>query len=284
MNSNSDLNNTSDFSENSEASDTLSIEDFFKQLEAKEKDLDISSEMVIEIEESDFHEPKIPAFKPVETTPAALPPIVSSLDPPILPVFPAAAVPTKQPEIYDSAAEMANLREQVSRMESERLEYQETARRRQSEFENYKSRTERERGETFRNQLGNLTVQMLPVLDNMNRALDATHRIAAEKTTEFQRFVEGIELVSQQLNEILAEMGVQPITAVGETFDPHLHEAVATEINDELPTNTITAELLRGYRIGDRTIRPSMVKVSAGSQSGRLPELPTVLRNAHTSE
>jgi molecular chaperone GrpE len=57
-------------------------------------------------------------------------------------------------------------------------------------------------------------------------------------------------------------MGVQPIIAVGEPFDPHFHEAVATEETDEFPPQTVTAELLRGYRIGDKVIRPSMVKVS----------------------
>ncbi len=69
-------------------------------------------------------------------------------------------------------------------------------------------------------------------------------------------------LVNQQLGEVLEEMGVQPIVAVGEPFDPHFHEAVATETNDEVPPHTITAELLRGYRIDDKVIRASMVKVS----------------------
>ncbi len=70
-------------------------------------------------------------------------------------------------------------------------------------------------------------------------------------------------MVNQQLNEVLSDMGVQPIISVGEAFDPLFHEAVATEETDKIPPHTITAELLRGYRIGDRVIRPSMVKVSA---------------------
>jgi len=80
-------------------------------------------------------------------------------------------------------------------------------------------------------------------------------------------------LVSQQLNEILAEMGVQPILAVGERFDPHYHEAVATETNDDFPSQTVTAELLRGYRLGEKIIRPSMVKVSMTTSTGSLPPL-----------
>ncbi len=70
-------------------------------------------------------------------------------------------------------------------------------------------------------------------------------------------------LVSQQLNEILAEMGVQPIASVGESFDPHFHEAVATEETEKVSPHTIIEELLRGYRIGEKVIRPSMVKVAS---------------------
>ena len=69
-------------------------------------------------------------------------------------------------------------------------------------------------------------------------------------------------LVNQQVNEVLAEMGVQPIMTKGEAFDPHFHEAVATEERDDLPHNTISGEMLRGWRIGNKVIRHSMVKVT----------------------
>ena len=82
------------------------------------------------------------------------------------------------------------------------------------------------------------------------------------KRDEFKQFFDGIALVNQQINEVLSGMGVQPITTVGETFDPNFHEAVATEENTDLPPNTISAELLRGYRIGNMVIRHSMVKVT----------------------
>jgi len=74
-------------------------------------------------------------------------------------------------------------------------------------------------------------------------------------------------LVSHQVNDVLAEMGVQPIATVGETFDPHYHEAVATEESADLDPNTISAELLRGYRIGERVIRHSMVRVTKQKMS-----------------
>lgn len=242
--------------EEADTDNTLSIDEFFKQLEAKEKDLDISSELVIEFEDSDSISEDIPDF------------IKADLQPSIeIETFsPKAAAPNdiapNQVDVFKLQTEIQNLQNQLAQRDTERLEMFENARRRQSDFDNYKKRTERERSETFRNQLSTLATQMLPVVDNLNRALDLTNTIAEEKPQDFQQFFEGIVLVSQQLNEILAEMGVQPINAVGETFDPHFHEAVAAEADHEVPPNTVTMELQRGYKIGDKVIRPSMVKVS----------------------
>lgn len=255
-----------------ETDNTLSIDEFFRQLEAKEKDLDISSEMVIEFEEADSIEQNTPVFLQAESPSVEVETFSQSA------FVPNQSIPN-QGEISTLQTEISNLKNQLAQREAERTELFENARRRQSDFENYKKRTERERGETFRNQLGTLATQMLPVVDNLNRAMDLTNTIADEKPQDFQQFFEGIVLVSQQLNEILAEMGVQPIVAVGETFDPHLHEAVATETNDEFSPNTVTKELLRGYRIGEKVIRASMVKVSTSdSQSGNLPDLNSVLQ------
>ncbi len=260
MNSNPDSQQTADFSQEAETSEAISIDEFFKQLEAKEKDLDISSEMIIEIEESDCEEPKLSGF-------------VKSGFPGVQPEKPSPNENlSNQLESFSQKNEILKLQDQLAKLESERAAMFENNRRRHNDFENFKNRTERERGETFRNQLSNLATQMLPVLDNMNRALDSTKDIASERATDFQQFFEGVEMVNQQLNEILADMGVQPINAVGENFDPHRHEAVATEVTDEFPSNTISAELLRGYRIGDWIIRPSMVKVSVSSNSGRLSQ------------
>lgn len=238
-------------------SNTLSIDDFFRQLEAKEKDLDISSELVIEIEDSDFADAGIPEFVKPEPAP-------ESKTVPYTHNFAEGYGNDRAVAVLKE--EVAELQTKIAAMETERARLNETNRRRHSEFENFKNRTERERSETFRNQLSNLALQMLPVVDNLNRALDSTEAVSDGKSRDFQQFFEGIILVSQQLNEILAEMGVQPIPALGKPFDPHLHEAVATEAAAELPVNTVTAELLRGYQIGDKVIRPTMVKVSTGSE------------------
>ena len=260
MNPKPDSQNTKEVSEELETDNTLSIDEFFKELEAKEKDLDITSDLVIEIDQSETQVQDISDFLQMDVSiaPNKLETVTANAD--------AFEHNSLQPiDNFDLQSEIENLQNQIARMETERVELFEIARRRQTDFENYKNRTERERGETFRNQIGNLATQMLPVVDNLNRAMDSSGQITEESSQDFKQFFEGIVLVSQQLNEILAEMGVQPIVAVGEAFDPHFHEAVATEINDEFPSQTVTSELLRGYRIGDKVIRPSMVKVSTGS-------------------
>ncbi|MCU1289349.1 MAG: grpE [Acidobacteria bacterium] len=257
MISNKNLQNTEDFNEEIEADEPISVDDFIKELEAKEKDLHISSDLVIEIGDSDFAETGITEFAHVklpvqnETAPAA--DFFS-------PVFPNSKTFS---ELED---EISRLKTQLAKMEIERDEIYESSRRRQRDFENYKNRTERERQETFASQINNLATQILPVLDNLNRALDFANDAADEKAKEFQQFFHGIYLVNQQLNEVLSGMGVSLIASVGEPFDPHYHEAVAIEETGNFPPNTISTELLRGYRIGNRVIRPSMVKVAAAVQ------------------
>jgi molecular chaperone GrpE len=103
----------------------------------------------------------------------------------------------------------------------------------------------------------------LPVVDNLARALDAERSVETSESKEFKHFLHGVELISKQLNDVLESFGVQPIAAVGERFDPHIHEAVVTEASDKYEPDTVIEELARGYRIGERLLRPAMVKVAA---------------------
>lgn len=230
-----------------EAEDSLSIDDFLKELEAKEKDLHISEESVIEIEGEDEAEAQIPDFLLKETAGETALPEIS---------------PAKITTSSNDAKENKLLRRQLAQLEVECQELKTVIQRRQTDFENFRQRTERERSETFSSQIGNLAKQLLPVLDNLNRALDVAPDISEGKQQDFQHFFDGIVLVNQQLNEVLAGMGVVPIISLGEPFNPLYHEAVSAEKSEEFPPNTVTEELLRGYRIGERVIRPAMVKVS----------------------
>ncbi len=263
MNFNEQMENLEDAVQEISADNSPSIDDFIRELEAKEKDLHISSDLEIEVEDSDFAESDLPDFMKQEL---GIEPVAP---PPAAPAPSAAPAPATPAARTENAAEieeqLRQMKRQVTKMEAERFELSETMRRRQTDFENFKKRVERERSESFVNQIGNLAKQMLPVLDNLNRALDFAGQDRHAKTPDFQQFFDGIVLVNQQLSEVLAEMGVMPIASVGEPFDPHYHEAVAVEPAAGVPANTITGELLRGYRLGDKVIRAAMVKVSTAA-------------------
>jgi molecular chaperone GrpE len=232
--------------------ETDSVDEFIRQLEEKEKDLHITAETtIIEIAEA-FEGGELPdfikgdfTFEPTATVPAAAP----------------APAKEKAPKSNKLEKEIADLKDQITALEAESKELRVASQRRAKDFENFKSRSERERKETFQAQIGNLATRMLPALDNLNRAVDFALALPNDDRENIQQFLDGIVLINQQVNDVFAEMGVQPIATVGHVFDPHYHEAVATEESEELEPNMISAELLRGYRIGDRVIRHSMVKV-----------------------
>jgi len=241
---------------------TSSVDDFIKELEAKEKDLHITSDMTIEIEESEFDEVNIPEFvqKDLPKTPA---------DPPAMPARPPVVSEGLKTQVFELQTEVESLKVRLTAMRAERNEVQEKSDRRLKDFENYKYRMDRERRGAFIDQISNLASQMLPVLDNLSRALDSADSIEAEEGPEFEQFHDGIVLVSQQVGEVLAGMGVQEIETRGQAFDPNFHEAVAVEEREDVPANTILEEMLRGYRIGNRVIRHSMVKVTTAPPKAR---------------
>ncbi len=237
-----------------DSNDEVSVDDFIRQLEEKEKDLHITVETsIIEIAES-FDDANsefdVAAFK---DSSSAIPMPVHASVPPAS-VMDSSAVKELEREVKD-------LNAVIAKMEAEREDMFKNSHRRSKDFDAFKARAERERKETFQNQITNVATLMLPALDNLSRALDSAEHIADEKDEAFQQFYEGIVLVSEQINEILNKMGIKPIPAVGHEFDPHYHEAVATDDNSEYPPNTISGEILRGYIAGEKVIRHSMVKV-----------------------
>lgn len=160
-------------------------------------------------------------------------------------------------------AELVAARAELKRLETALAEARDTAARRQADFDNYRKRIERERGESQRRIVADVARKLLPVMDNLTRALDAERTVEAEESKEFRHFLHGVELIAKQLSDVLESLGIQPIEAIGQPFDPHVHEAVVTEPSDEYEPDTVIEEIARGYRIGDRLLRPSMVKVAA---------------------
>ena len=125
-----------------------------------------------------------------------------------------------------------------------------------ADFDNYRKRADREKQEYFRQALGGLMKELLPVLDNFDRALDH-----AEEGDDFHK---GVLLIYKQLWSVLQKHGLKPVEQAGVPFDPNIHEAVVSEANSSVPNHTVLAVLQKGYYLHDRLLRPAMVKVATG--------------------
>src|SRR5579862_861575 len=125
-----------------------------------------------------------------------------------------------------------------------------------ADFENFKRRKNQEIVDTRRYESEDAARAMLPVLDNLRRAVEHASEAGAE---EF--FVSGLELVVREFETALERLGVVRVPAVGERFDPSLHEAIAAEESDEVAEDTVVDELVPGYRLHDRLLRPAIVRV-----------------------
>jgi molecular chaperone GrpE len=159
-------------------------------------------------------------------------------------------------------AELVATRAELKRLEGEVKELRDSLARRQADFENYRKRMERERSDTFNRVVVDIAAQLLPVLDNLKRALETEASVEAIESDEFRHFLSGVDLIYKQLNGVLDALGVKPVLAEGEIFDPHLHEAVVTEPTDDYEPDTVIQEIVRGFRVGDKLIRPALVKVA----------------------
>jgi molecular chaperone GrpE len=168
------------------------------------------------------------------------------------------APPAGGPEVAELVASRAELR----RLEGEVKELRDSLARRQADFENYRKRTDRERSETYNRVVVDIAAKLLPVLDNLKRALETEASLGASESDEFRHFLSGVDLIHKQLNGVLDALGVKPVLAEGERFDPHLHEAVVTEPTDDFEPDTVMQEIVRGFKLGDKLIRPALVKVS----------------------
>src|SRR5690242_19058918 len=177
-------------------------------------------------------------------------------------LFSAAGVEPDESTGGPDRAELVATQSELKRAEAENAELKNLLARRQADFENYRKRVERERSETYNRVVADVAAKLLPVVDNLKRALDAESSVEAAESDEFRHFLSGVDLIWKQLNGVLEALGVKPIPAVGEQFDPHVHEAVVTEATDEYEPDTVMQEIVAGYRLGDKLIRPALVKVA----------------------
>ncbi len=146
--------------------------------------------------------------------------------------------------------------EDLMRVLAERDGYLEQLQRARAEFANYQKRVRTQAEADRLYAAGDLANDLLNVIDNFDRALQSA------RSSGSQSIVEGLELVHRQLLEALGKHGVEPITALGQPFDPHQHEAIAQQPSADHPEGTVIHELGRGFKIRDRVLRPSRVAVS----------------------
>jgi len=126
-----------------------------------------------------------------------------------------------------------------------------------AEFDNYRKRMDRERRELADYTAGEAIKDLLPIIDNLERALQAS--------AQDDPLRKGVELIHKQMVEMLRKRGVTPIEALGADFDPNVHEAVTHEESDQHREGEVMEELQRGYKVGERLLRPAMVKVAKGA-------------------
>jgi molecular chaperone GrpE len=141
-------------------------------------------------------------------------------------------------------------------LKKQRDDYYDRLLRKTAEFDNYRKRIDRERLQLSDAVASDLLQELLPLVDDMERALRAEGGDDAIR--------KGVELIHKQLLEILRKRGVRPIEALGADFDPHYHMAVAHEPANDRREGEVIEEFRRGYMLGDRLLRPAMVKVAKG--------------------
>ncbi len=176
----------------------------------------------------------------------------------------------EQPAAAGDAA-AAQAEDAVAALQRERDTLKEQFLRAVADFDNYRKRIDRERRELSEYAAADVMLDLLPIIDNFERALQASAsapsasasaKAPADKSAEGEAFRRGVELIHKQMLDLLRKRGVTPIEALGADFDPNIHQAVIHEPSSEHREGEVMQELQRGYKLGDRLLRPAMVKVA----------------------
>ena len=157
-------------------------------------------------------------------------------------------------DVEQLSAEVESLKKQITEAESKASEYKDNWLRSQAEFQNYRRRIERDSELTYISLKGDIVKKILPVLDDLERALQ--NRSADDP------WASGIELVARKFQNILESEGVKKIEALGVEFDPSFHEAISHEPADGTESGHVIGVVQNGYMIGERVIRPALVRVA----------------------
>jgi molecular chaperone GrpE len=162
------------------------------------------------------------------------------------------------------ADRIAELASQLEQARQEAAENWNKYLRERAEMENYRKRQERIAADRLQREKRELFHKILGVVDNVERAL------AYQDTLDRQGLQQALRMLLWQMNEVLRSEGLTPVPAVGEVFNPYLHEAIEAVEDSDQPEGTILEEVLKGYKLGDETLRPARVRVSAGNKQSQM--------------
>jgi molecular chaperone GrpE len=175
----------------------------------------------------------------------------------------------------EESEEVTALRQELEAARAKEAEYLDGWQRARAELSNARKRFQREQEQAYTNAKADLLVRLLPVVDDFERALEILPGDPETPAPEIRTWIEGVELIQHKFCTFLEQEGVVPIESVGQAFDPFLHQAITHEVTDDVPEGHVIAEVQRGYVMGDRVLRPSIVRVSAGPQPEPEAELET---------
>jgi molecular chaperone GrpE len=153
----------------------------------------------------------------------------------------------------------SELQKELDQLAGEKAEMHDRLLRGQAEFQNFKKRVEKERGELYEYASMEAVRALLPVLDDFERSLKAE--------SSDKEYVKGMELIYQRFYDGLKKLGLEPIVSAGEPFNPHIHHAVDMVETEDAPPDTVLEEFQRGYNFKGRMLRPAMVKVAVQPQA-----------------
>lgn len=171
-------------------------------------------------------------------------------------------------EAMREAMEAVEAREEERRQpagEGEAAELHDRLLRLRADFDNFRKRTLKEKEEAFRYGHQNIVKDLLPTVDNLERAIEHAR---GSQTGDLEGLLQGVELVLRELLGVLEQYGLAAIEAEGQTFDPAVHEAMTQQLHESAPVNTVMQVFQKGYRLRDRLLRPARVVVSGGPGEG----------------
>jgi molecular chaperone GrpE len=167
---------------------------------------------------------------------------------------------TEEETASPEAVRIAELEAQLAQARQEASEHWNKYVRERADLDNFRKRQERVLADRVQNQKKALLQKLLGVMDNVERAL------IFQDTLDRQGLQQALRMVQWQMNEVLRSEGLAPVPTVGEPFNPYVHEAIEAVEDSDKPEGTIVEEVLKGYTLGDETLRPARVKVSMGNK------------------